>query len=112
MEQKILEQAPMIIVDKSSMIIWANERVNLIFGFIFNAVEGKKLVELIPERFREIHEKHFNKYFEDPTYRSMGKHDQELIGLRKDGKEFKVRIQLEPWAHNKKWYVTGTIIEI
>jgi PAS domain S-box-containing protein len=111
LHQKILAQAPMLIVEDSQVIIFANERVNSIFSFIYNELEGKQLRELIPVRLRSQHDLHFSKYFENPSYRGMGIHNMDLVGMKKGGEEFKVKIQLEPWAHDTKWYVTATIIE-
>ncbi len=50
---------------------------------------------LMPERFRAGHKGRRNAYFAHPRIRSMGA-GIALIGLRKDGTEFRADISLSP----------------
>src|SRR5687768_1977190 len=113
LHEKVLAQAPCIITDmKTGIIIFASERVNQIFGYIFNELEGKTVADLMPESYRKRHSQHLHNYSKIPTYRNMGEHGQTLKGLKKDGTEFDIKISLEPFIHEQKGYVLATLMSV
>ncbi|HXV22131.1 MAG TPA: PAS domain S-box protein, partial [Desulfuromonadales bacterium] len=82
-----------VVIDSSGIILQINTAAERMFGYPKTELIGKPHALLIPERFREIHEGHQARYFEDPKIRRMGEL-LDLYGRRKDGGEFPVEISL------------------
>lgn len=82
-----------VIIDNSGTILLVNSRAEQLFGYAREDIIGMPHSLLIPERFREIHEKHQAHFFEAPKIRPMGEL-LDLAGRRKDGSEFPVEISL------------------
>jgi len=111
--EKMRDQAPCLVVHmETGTILFASRRVNEIFGYIPNELENKTISDLIPERLREKHSKHLTSFTSNPHQRQMGSHDQALLGLRKDGTEFSIKISLDPFYQNSIGYVFVTLMRI
>jgi PAS domain S-box-containing protein len=93
----LLEAAPdaILIVGRQGRILFANRRVEDLFGYMRTEVLGKSVDALVPVRFRGTHGAHRHSFFNAPRNREMGA-GRELWGLRKDGTEFAVEISLSP----------------
>ena len=65
------------------------------FGHLPDELVGKPLSVLIPERYRNLHAGHVDRFMIDPTPRMMGT-GLELRARRKDGSELPVEISLSP----------------
>jgi len=110
---KIREQAPCIVTHmKSGLIIFASKRVNDIFGYIYNELEGKEVEDLMPEEYRIRHGANLANYAKFPKYRNMGKEGMPLRGMRKDKTEFDIKIALEPFYEDGEGFVLATIMEV
>jgi PAS domain S-box-containing protein len=92
-----LEAAPdaVVIVDRGGMIVQVNGRAEGLFGYPRAELLGRPLEVLMPERFRGSHVAHRQGYSDDMHPRPMGR-GLDLIGLRKDGREFPIDISLSP----------------
>ena len=92
-----LEAAPdaMIIIDDSGIIRFANRQVSALFGYPYDAVIGKPVEYLMPERFRDRHVGHRQNYTAHVRVRPMGV-GLDLFGQRRDGTQFPVEISLSP----------------
>lgn len=111
--EKIQDQAPCIIVEMNSgLIVYATKRINDVFGYIHNELEGKNIVDLMPERYRERHDTHLKSYVQNPKYRNMGSHGMTLKGVKKNEVEFDLKISLEPFFEDQTGFVLATIIEV
>lgn len=111
--EKITDQAPCIIAEmKSGMIVFASKRINDVFGYIYNELEGKLVTDLMPERYRDKHDKNLTGYSKNPTFRNMGREGMTLKGMKKDKSEFDIKISLEPFYEDMSGFVLATIIEI
>ena len=84
-----------LVVDASGRITLANPQVERLFGYTNAELLGNRVEILIPERFREVHPEHRNRFSNEPRMRPMGA-GLELYGRRKDGTEFPVDIMLSP----------------
>lgn len=93
----LLEASPdaMIIVDEKGTIVLANSQTETLFGYKPNDLAGQPVEILVPNRFKNIHPKHRQRFTNDPQVRPMGI-SLELFGLRADGHEFPVEISLSP----------------
>jgi PAS domain S-box-containing protein len=93
--QSLINFAPdaVIVVNNNGLIMHANVRAEKIFRYTGKELIGKPVDIIIPERFRERHDKKMKEYMQNPGIRTMGA-DLELYALRKDGTEFPVDIAL------------------
>lgn len=110
---RFLEESPdaVIVVDKSGRISFANNRIESMFGYVADELVGKPLGIVIPERYRDLHADHLDRYMIDPTPRMMGI-GLELRALRKDGTEFPVEISLSPHRTSDGLVVVAAIRDV
>lgn len=109
----LLEENPdaIIIVDRTGRINFASHRVESMFGHLPNELVGKPVSVLIPERHKDLHVGHMNRFMEDPRPRMMGV-GMELRALRKDGSEFPTEISLSPHPTPSGLVVVAAIRDI
>lgn len=79
-----------ISVDSQQRITDFNRGAEDVFGYAASEAVGQPLSFLLPERFREVHTQHVDDFAAARVVaRRMGERgDVEIIGLRKNGKEF------------------------
>jgi PAS domain S-box-containing protein len=113
MFRALLESAPdaMVIIDDSGVIRLANAQAQTLFGYQREALIGKRVEVLIPERLRAQHAAHRTGYFASPKLRSMGT-GLELSGRRKDGSEFPIEISLSPLHTEDGVWATAAVRDI
>lgn len=111
--QKIFDFGPdaIIIVNYKGIILRNNFLAEKIFGYLEGEMNGKSVNVLIPERFRNRHDEHMKRYFENPRVRFMGS-DIDLYGLKKDGTEFPVDIALSYLKTDDGLVIISTIRDI
>jgi PAS domain S-box-containing protein len=111
--QALLEATPdaIIIVNHQGRIMYANRRMEELFGYPRAELNGESVDMLVPVRFRGEHEGHRHGFFRSPTVREVGT-VRELWGLRKDGSEFSVEISLSPLEGADGTSVTAAIRDI
>ena len=61
-----------ILVNKSGIILKANERIVEMFGYSKKEITNQHLNILVPKNIREKHSKHLERYFMAPKSRYMG----------------------------------------
>jgi PAS domain S-box-containing protein len=77
-----------ICIDADQKITLFNDGAEKIFGWNADEVIGKPLDILLPERVRDVHGQHIERFRKSDTRaRRMGER-QEISGLRKNGEEF------------------------
>ncbi len=93
----LLEENPdvIVIVDRTGHINFSSNRIEAMFGYVPSELFGKPLSVLIPERYKDLHLGHLDRFMSDPKPRMMGV-GLELRALRKDGSEFPTEISLSP----------------
>jgi PAS domain S-box-containing protein len=109
----LLEAAPdgIILLRPDKTISLVNRQVERLFGYEREELLGRPIEILIPERFREGHVAHRDRYFQEPRTRPMGA-GVELYGRRRDGTEFPVEISLAPMQSEQGMLVTAVIRDI
>jgi|GEM_PF-1020190 len=92
----VIESAPdaMFLLDQSGKILLVNGMAERLFGYQRNELVGTNIaMTLIPERFREQQSRYFNEVLEKPAI-SESSYGIDLYGLRKDGSEFPLEVEL------------------
>jgi len=88
-----------------------NRAAQKIFGYSIEEVLGKNITRLMPERFREAHQKGMKRVSSVGQLSYPGR-TYETIGLRKDGTEFPVELSISCWKAKHDWFFTGILRDI
>lgn len=102
----LIESTPdgIVIVNPTGWIVLTNSQADRLFDYKRGDLLGKPVETLLPERYRNAYVGHRSDYFSRPPARSLGA-GFELYGLRRDGSEFPVEINLSQLAT-----VDGTLV--
>lgn len=111
--QAFLEAAPdaTVIVDDAGRMQVVNAQTEVLFGYHREALIGRSVEMLIPERFKSGHVIRRERYFEKPHPRPIGV-GPEFFGRRKDGSEFPVEINLSPVGSDRQRLISAAIRDI
>ena len=111
--QSVIESAndAIIVTDKEGTILQWNQGAQLIFGYDQEKVIGSNIAIIVPERFRESHQKGMERYHTTKVPRVIGK-TIELSGCRKDGSEFPLEMSLGTWESDKGIFFSSIIRDI
>lgn len=95
---RVFEEAPdaSFIVDSSGRIAKASVRMESLFGYTRDEVEGHQIEMLIPARYTAQHIEHRRNFVALPKPRHMGSACPELFARRNDGSEFAVDVMIAP----------------
>ena len=95
----ILDALPdgVLIVDRAGLILYASARIADLSGYTPQELERMKVEDLLPDRYRGIHERHRWEFGENPHVRPMGG-GLDLRLLRKDQAELPIDVWLAPMA--------------
>ncbi len=109
--QYLLESSPdaLVVVDAGGILRFANRTAGDVFGYDPQALVGKAMDLLIPERFRIRHGAHVAGYLRHPKNREMGARIADLYARRADGSEFPAAIRLAPFRSGGIDYVAAAI---
>jgi PAS domain S-box-containing protein len=109
----LLQSAPdaIVITDRRGRIVLANAQTEALFGYPPEALVGKPVERLLPERYARAHRAHRASYVREPHPRPMGP-GLALFGRHRDGREFPVEITLSPLADPDGLLVTSIIRDI
>lgn len=111
--RQVVEAAPnaMVIVDETGRIELVNAQAERVFGYRREALLGKTVEMLLPERYRGSHARLRAGFFEEARSRPMGP-GLDLYGLRGDGSEFPLEIGLNPISTDAGTMVVASIIDV
>lgn len=95
--RKVIDASPygQLLVDEQGIIQMINPSLLTLFGYTTEELLGKSMDILLPERYREGHEKLRAGYLQRPSLRPMGL-GRDLTGRHKSGTEIPVEIGLSP----------------
>src|SRR5208282_4158938 len=110
--EAIVESSPMamIMTDRAGRIVQLNREAEKLFGFQRDELAGQMVEMLIPERFRQRHLAHRERFLMNPSMRPGS--GRELWGLRKDGTEFPIELGLSPLETEEGIFVISAIADI
>ena len=110
---QILEASPnpIVGVDETATITYANAKVAEVFGYTPEELIGLPIETLLPDRSRGRHEGHRARFMDDAIPRPMGV-GMDLAARRKDGREFPVEISLSPVQTPEGLQVFATVVDI
>jgi PAS domain S-box-containing protein len=109
----VLQHAPdgILMTDEAGEILYANRRAHELFGFGADALRGRSVDDLLPDRVREVHRAHRARYRSEPHVRAMGV-GLLLFGRRADGTEFPVEVGLSPSATDEGLRVVAIVRDV
>lgn len=103
---------PIVVVDNKGLIQYLNEQADLLFGYPKQALLGRHIETVIPDRFHNAHSSYTSGYLENPRVRSMGTKQMKLLAKHRDGSEIPVEIGLIPFHSTEGMRVTCSIRDI
>ena len=78
-----------ISIDHQQRIVLYNQGAERIFGYPFDEVQNQSLNILLPEAFRQIHQRHIRNFaLSSDTSRQMANRRRDVLGRRKTGEAF------------------------
>ncbi|MDA0168351.1 EAL domain-containing protein [Solirubrobacter taibaiensis] len=102
-----------VAADQNGDIISWNRGAEVMFGYVEEEVKGLALSILMPERFRPMHDAGIKRVAEGglAASRLLGQ-TVEVVGLRKDGREFPLELSLAMWENAGQRFFSGIIRDI
>lgn len=85
-----------VIINGEGEIVLMNGQAEDLFGYQRNEVAGRKVEVLIPDKYFNSHIRDREKFLSEPRSRPMGHPGSNLVGKKKNGKEFNAEISLSP----------------
>jgi PAS domain S-box-containing protein len=96
--------------DQGRVITW-NPAAERIFGYSKDEVIGGSLTILMPERFRDLHDRGMQRVVDTGETRVIGR-PVLLTGLHKDGTEFPIELSLATWLTEGTRFFSGIIRDV
>ncbi|MBU1065383.1 PAS domain S-box protein [bacterium] len=100
-----------ISVDSRGNIVFWNSAAEKFFGYPADETIGKPVTVIIPERFREVHQKEMMRVVSTEKSNIIGK-TVEITGLRKDASEFPLEISFASWKTREGVFFTSIVRDI
>jgi anti-anti-sigma factor len=100
-----------VLAGGDGVLVLANRRAEQMFGYAHGEMAGRQVESLIPGHLRAAHQSQRAGYEREPVARPMGGRAR-LVGLRKDGSTFPVRISLSPVPTATGRFVLAVIRDI
>ena len=109
----LVETAPdaIVLADSRGTIILWNKAAQTLFGYTEEEAIGQPLTCLMPDRYRDAHQKGLERVRATGYSRLAGK-PVELRGLKKDGTEFPLELSLGTWQSGGRLFFSGIIRDI
>ncbi len=100
-----------ISIDSRGMITFWNKKAEAMFGHSVREAIGKPVSIIIPERFRDKHQKGMERVVSTGQSKIIGK-TVELEGLKRDGDEFPLELSLAKWETREGIFFSGILRDI
>ena len=111
--QSLVESATdaIVVANGRGIIVSWNRAASRLFGYSVEEILGQPLTLLMPERYRQAHERGLARIEATGTGRLIGS-VVELHGLRNSGEEFPIELSLATWKTAQGSYYSGIIRDI
>jgi PAS domain S-box-containing protein len=111
--RQVVETAPtaMLMIGQDGAIVLVNAHIERLFGYSRQELLGQPVELLVPESARGRHPTNRERFFAKPDARPMGA-GRDLFGLRKDGSEFPVAIDLSPLRTGQGLFVLASVTDL
>jgi len=100
-----------ILADSTGRIIECNGAAERMFGYEKGELEGRDLVDLIPEDYRERHVEGFRRFLSTGESHIQGS-AVEVEGLKKSGRVFPIELAINHFVSEGETFFTATIRDI
>ena len=100
-----------ISADRQGIVRYFNPGAEKTFGLAEQDIVGRPLTALMPDRFRQLHTEGFQRYLETRDPKVVGQ-TVELVGLRKDGREFPIELALASSEVDGELFFTAIVRDI
>ena len=100
-----------ITADSTGDVLSWNKAASDIFGYEPSEVLGKSLTIMIPQEYKDLHEKGIKRVSGGGEHHVIGK-SVELAGLHKDGHHIPVELSLSTWLIGEERFYAGIIRDI
>lgn len=100
-----------LVVDQNGKVTASNDRMQEIFGYDREELEGNHFEVLIPDLYREKHKHHFSGFIKDHSKRRMAS-GRTLYGKHKDGHKVPIEVGLTPARIEGVLFVVALIIDV
>lgn len=100
-----------ITADRTGKIAFCNSAAAKMFGHSAKDLIGQPISILMPQRFREAHERGMARVVASGESRLINE-TVELFGITKDGHEFPIELSLSSWESGSEKFYTGMIRDI
>lgn len=100
-----------ISADTAGNIVFWNKAAEVIFGYSPDEAIGRPVTMLMPERFRDAHGSAMRRAAEQEQWKTIRK-TADVIGVRKDGREFPIELSLAAWQAGQESGCTAVLRDI
>jgi len=100
-----------ITINGQGKITYWNNAAKKIFDYSRDEICGEQITLIMPDRFRDAHQKGLNRVLSTGKSRLLGK-TYEMVGLRKDGSEFPIELSISSWKTKDEPFFTGIVRDV
>ncbi len=101
-----------IVVNSDQNITVFNSAAEKMFGHESEDVINKNINMLLPDRFRQNHTAHIDKFMEGPSYGQTMSERSDIYGLKKNGEEFPIQASIAKTVIGEKIYLTTVLRDV
>lgn len=102
----------LISIDEDQRITLFNRQAEQLFGYSAREVLGHPLNMLLPEQFREAHQKHIVEFSKKNIQKRMALERSDVLGLRKNGEVFPVEASISQIKLGEKKIFTVALTDV
>lgn len=107
-----LAQDAIVTTDQHCNITLFNQAAERLFGYSAEEVVGRPLSILIPERMRDLHDRHIADFAVDPVPSKAMATRREVTGLTRGGEEFPAEVSIAKLHHARGLLYTAVIRDV
>jgi len=107
----LIEAAPdaILVIDSEGRIIKVNDEAERMFGYARDALLGRDVEVIIPNRFKQAHRVKRARYGQSPSARTIS---GDLTARRADGSEVPVEIRISPLDSGGQLAIVGIVRDV